>query len=187
MPSPRAGSSFSLRVSLLSPSSFRGAFPLCLRRADCCGASRGTLTPLGPPGSNHNFIADKLFSINESGRYKPENELDDASRKWQDNDLFQRARLVNCGWFLGVVVSRLVCSRVYSYAATEHGLSSTGQRLHPGHPQLQHDDVAVVPHADGRHCQLADRSRSARHGQLLFCRVQQCVAAPIRSICSAAG
>ncbi|TNY23059.1 linoleate diol synthase [Rhodotorula diobovata] len=54
---------------------------------------------------NHNFIADKLFSINESGRYKPENELDDASRKWQDNDLFQRARLVNCGWFLGVVVN----------------------------------------------------------------------------------
>ncbi|BGP41764.1 hypothetical protein JCM10449v2_005755 [Rhodotorula kratochvilovae] len=53
---------------------------------------------------NHNFIADKLFVINEAGKYKPWASLDDAGKKWQDNDLFQRARLINCGWFLGVIV-----------------------------------------------------------------------------------
>ncbi|GAA5889174.1 hypothetical protein JCM8208_007792 [Rhodotorula glutinis] len=54
---------------------------------------------------NHNFIADKLFEINESGRYKPEDDLDMAQQVEQDNDIFQRARLVNCGWFLGIIVN----------------------------------------------------------------------------------
>ncbi|GAA5921037.1 hypothetical protein JCM1841_005069 [Sporobolomyces salmonicolor] len=53
---------------------------------------------------NHNFIADMLFKINERGKYKPLDQLDDAGKKAQDESLFQIARLVNCGWFLQVVV-----------------------------------------------------------------------------------
>lgn len=45
-----------------------------------------------------------LYDVNESGKYAPWESLDAAGKKWQDEDLFQRARLVNCGWFLNVIV-----------------------------------------------------------------------------------
>ncbi|GAA5952514.1 hypothetical protein JCM21900_003401 [Sporobolomyces salmonicolor] len=53
---------------------------------------------------NHNFIADMLFKVNERGKYKPLDQLDDAGKRAQDESIFQIARLVNCGWFLQVVV-----------------------------------------------------------------------------------
>jgi hypothetical protein len=31
---------------------------------------------------NHNHIAENLFTINESGKYKPWDKLDDANKKW---------------------------------------------------------------------------------------------------------
>ncbi|GJN92760.1 hypothetical protein Rhopal_005798-T1 [Rhodotorula paludigena] len=53
---------------------------------------------------NHNYIAGMLYDVNESGKYAPWESLDAVGKKWQDEDLFQRARLVNCGWFLNVIV-----------------------------------------------------------------------------------
>ncbi|GAA5940886.1 hypothetical protein JCM1841_000416 [Sporobolomyces salmonicolor] len=67
---------------------------------------------LMPPGTvallivfsrNHNWIVDKLLEINQNGQFQPVESLDDAGKKKQDEDLFQVARLVNCGWFLQVV------------------------------------------------------------------------------------
>ncbi|GAA6048556.1 hypothetical protein JCM3770_006551 [Rhodotorula araucariae] len=69
---------------------------------------------------NHNFIADKLFVINENGKYKPWAELDDAGKQWQDNDIFQRARLVNCGWFLGVIVGDYIRTILNVNTTTSH-------------------------------------------------------------------
>ncbi|KAH9007629.1 linoleate diol synthase, partial [Lactarius hengduanensis] len=54
---------------------------------------------------NHNYIANKLFEINERQTYtKPEHiPLTDKDRAKkiadQDEDIFQTARLINCAWF----------------------------------------------------------------------------------------
>lgn len=71
---------------------------------------------------NHNFIAQKLALINEQGRFtavpnrKPTDELDsnyaEALEAWKsdpdglkkrDNEIFQTARLINCGFFVNVI------------------------------------------------------------------------------------
>ncbi|KAJ6548164.1 linoleate diol synthase [Mycena vulgaris] len=48
---------------------------------------------------NHNYIAQKLFEINERGTYKDPNTLSGEKLLAQDEEVFQTARLVNCGWF----------------------------------------------------------------------------------------
>ncbi|GAA5974545.1 hypothetical protein JCM11641_002083 [Rhodosporidiobolus odoratus] len=53
---------------------------------------------------NHNYIAHTLYKINEKGTYKAWESLDEAGRKEQDSEIFERARLINCGWFLNTVV-----------------------------------------------------------------------------------
>ncbi|EJD08383.1 heme peroxidase [Fomitiporia mediterranea MF3/22] len=60
---------------------------------------------------NHNFIASKLLAINESGTFKSGEalaDLSDEDRKAQDDELFARARLVNCGWFMRVILGDYV-------------------------------------------------------------------------------
>ncbi|KAN0138085.1 hypothetical protein V8E53_003974 [Lactarius tabidus] len=60
---------------------------------------------------NHNYIANKLLEINERQTFtKPESILlDDPGRAKkisdQDEDIFQTARLINCGWFGAVIFS----------------------------------------------------------------------------------
>ncbi|KPV77817.1 uncharacterized protein RHOBADRAFT_41815 [Rhodotorula graminis WP1] len=52
---------------------------------------------------NHNDIAQRLFAVNEQGRYAEWDSLDDEAKKRQDNDLFNTARNVNCGHFVNVI------------------------------------------------------------------------------------
>ncbi|KAG7444916.1 heme peroxidase [Guyanagaster necrorhizus] len=54
---------------------------------------------------NHNYIAQKLYEINEHGIYVGPSELSEEDTRKQDEELFQTARLVNCGWFGTVVFS----------------------------------------------------------------------------------
>ncbi|KAF8074859.1 linoleate diol synthase [Lyophyllum atratum] len=60
---------------------------------------------------NHNYIAKKLLEINERGTFVDPTTLrtDIAADKKkfidQEEELFQTARLVNCGWFASVVFS----------------------------------------------------------------------------------
>ncbi|PPQ76670.1 hypothetical protein CVT24_011915 [Panaeolus cyanescens] len=60
---------------------------------------------------NHNYIAEKLLEINERGTYVDPASLtadDPATKKKlldQEEDIFQTARLINCGWFGMVVFS----------------------------------------------------------------------------------
>ncbi|EAU90460.2 heme peroxidase [Coprinopsis cinerea okayama7 len=60
---------------------------------------------------NHNYIATKLLEVNERGTFVDPSTLsmDDPKQKAklmaQDEELFQTARLVNCGWFAMVVFS----------------------------------------------------------------------------------
>ncbi|KAN0138081.1 hypothetical protein V8E53_003970 [Lactarius tabidus] len=65
---------------------------------------------------NHNYIASKLLEINERQTYKKPEEitLDDPERPKkisdQDEDIFQTARLINCGWFAGIIFSDYLSS-----------------------------------------------------------------------------
>lgn len=52
---------------------------------------------------NHNSIAADLFAINELAKYKPVEKLTPDEAKAQDEDLFQRAKLINCGWFMNII------------------------------------------------------------------------------------
>ncbi|GAA5977201.1 hypothetical protein JCM5350_003254 [Sporobolomyces pararoseus] len=52
---------------------------------------------------NHNWIAETLLRVNQNNKFKPFELLSPEQRKRQDEDLFQTARLVNCGWFLQVI------------------------------------------------------------------------------------
>ncbi|KAJ7131370.1 linoleate diol synthase [Mycena epipterygia] len=54
---------------------------------------------------NHNYIAKKIFEINERGTYQDPKTLSGDKLLAQDEELFQTARLVNCGWFGSVVFS----------------------------------------------------------------------------------
>lgn len=86
---------------------------------------------------NHNFIVEKLFQINENGKYKPWDQLDEAGRKWQDMDLFEKGRLINCGWFTNVIVRCASCAlsppnltltfarQIYDYVRTILNLNTT--------------------------------------------------------------
>ena len=82
---------------------------------------------------NHNHIAAKLLAVNERRSWTTKvGELDGAARKKQDEEIFQTARLINCGWFMNVILSDyLVCptKRVSFYsvfADVGHSLPSWG-------------------------------------------------------------
>ncbi|QRW09811.1 heme peroxidase [Ceratobasidium sp. AG-Ba] len=53
---------------------------------------------------NHNFIAHKLYLINEAGKFRDPDTLTDSERHAQDHILFNTARLVNVGCFISVVL-----------------------------------------------------------------------------------
>ncbi|KAJ1300376.1 hypothetical protein OPQ81_005195 [Rhizoctonia solani] len=57
---------------------------------------------------NHNYIAEKILEINEQGRWKNSPSQDVAQRAAQDEEIFQTARLINCGSFMSVVLGDYV-------------------------------------------------------------------------------
>lgn len=54
---------------------------------------------------NHNYIARKLYEINEKGTFKDPKHLKEDLKISQDEEIFQVARLINCGWFGSIVFS----------------------------------------------------------------------------------
>lgn len=52
---------------------------------------------------NHNYIAKKLFEINERGTFTDPALLTPEKIAAQDEEIFQIARLINAGWFAAVV------------------------------------------------------------------------------------
>lgn len=58
---------------------------------------------------NHNHIAERILQINENGAYSDPPSADDpAALMNQDDDIFNRARLVNCGHFVNIIFSDYV-------------------------------------------------------------------------------
>ncbi|KAH9932122.1 heme peroxidase [Epithele typhae] len=52
---------------------------------------------------NHNYIADMLLQLNECGRWTNPPPEDAGKRAIQDEEIFQTARLVNCGNFMAMI------------------------------------------------------------------------------------
>ncbi|KAJ7191786.1 heme peroxidase [Mycena pura] len=56
---------------------------------------------------NHNYAAQKILEINEYGTYKTEFKTD-AQKLAQDDEIFNRARLVTCGYFMQIILGDYV-------------------------------------------------------------------------------
>lgn len=57
----------------------------------------------------HNYVVDQLASINEANRFpKPKDDADKAAYTKYDNDLFQTARLINCGLYVNIILKDYV-------------------------------------------------------------------------------
>ncbi|KAG8943980.1 hypothetical protein FRC03_002213, partial [Tulasnella sp. 419] len=59
---------------------------------------------------NHNYIAQKLLEINERGQWTDPPPSDEAKLNLQDEDIFQTARLINCGYFMNTILSDYLAS-----------------------------------------------------------------------------
>ncbi|CAE7063912.1 unnamed protein product [Rhizoctonia solani] len=67
---------------------------------------------------NHNYIAETILSINEQGKWKTPPPQTIEERAAQDEEIFQTARLINCGSFMSVILG--------DYVAGFLGLGRTG-------------------------------------------------------------
>lgn len=91
---------------------------------------------------NHNYIADKLLAINERNTFRPVTDLGEVERAKQDDELFQRTRLVNCGFFMQIILG--------DYVGAILGLVRDGQswrlKILDQYRTVEHD---VAPRGEG--------------------------------------
>ncbi|KAJ4299949.1 hypothetical protein N0V90_005197 [Kalmusia sp. IMI 367209] len=102
---------------------------------------------------NHNHIAENLLTIDESEKYKPWAELDEAGRKWQDEDVFQLARNINVGFFASVVLRDYVAAILNTPRANSEWslalgkeIKERGTRVQRGTGNLVSVEFAVLYH-----------------------------------------
>ncbi|KAG2132772.1 heme peroxidase [Suillus clintonianus] len=99
---------------------------------------------------NHNYIARRLLEINERGTWKDpahHNHVSHAQLAKQDEEIFQIARLCNCGWFAAVVFS--------DYFSAILGLVRKGSSwsLEP-FDELRDEDHAIFERGRGNACSV---------------------------------
>ncbi|KAK0238937.1 linoleate diol synthase [Armillaria nabsnona] len=96
---------------------------------------------------NHNYIAQKLYEVNEHDTFVDPSTLSGEDARKQDEELFQTARLVNCGWFGGVVFS--------DYFSCILGLIREGSSwsLNP-FGEFRKDDHATFERGEGNVCSV---------------------------------
>ncbi|KAF6760375.1 heme peroxidase [Ephemerocybe angulata] len=95
---------------------------------------------------NHNYIAQKILDINESGKFK-KTFANDTEREIQDNEIFERARLVNCGYFMHIILG--------DYVGAILGLARDGSswRLDPLMP-IRNSSHSLEPVGEGNVCSV---------------------------------
>lgn len=54
------------------------------------------------------YIAEKILDINENGNLSSPPPKDEKLRLAQDDEIFHRARLVNCGYFMHIILGDYV-------------------------------------------------------------------------------
>ncbi|RPD64671.1 heme peroxidase [Lentinus tigrinus ALCF2SS1-6] len=96
---------------------------------------------------NHNYIADMLLKLNERGTWTNPPPEDAAARARQDEEIFQTARLVNCGNFMAMIFG--------DYVAGFLGLGRDGctWSMNPFDP-IKTKDGEVVGRGDGNQCSV---------------------------------
>ncbi|KAI0658449.1 heme peroxidase [Cubamyces menziesii] len=96
---------------------------------------------------NHNYIAQKILQLNERGRWTDPPPADQAKRALQDEEIFQIARLVNCGNFMSMIFG--------DYVAGFLGLGRDGcsWSMNPFDP-ITTSDGQPVGRGDGNHCSV---------------------------------
>lgn len=57
---------------------------------------------------NHNYIAEKILNINERSTFQSPPPSNHNAKLAQDDEIFHRARLVNCGFFMKVILGDYV-------------------------------------------------------------------------------
>ncbi|KAJ6487073.1 heme peroxidase [Mycena vitilis] len=95
---------------------------------------------------NHNYVADRLLKINERGRWTDPPPTDEKRRAQQDEDIFQTARLVNCGHFMGLIMS--------DYVAGFLGLSEGNAWNMDAFDPIKTKDGQEVERGLGNHCSV---------------------------------
>ncbi|KAI1343109.1 heme peroxidase [Xylariaceae sp. FL0016] len=102
---------------------------------------------------HHNYIAHGLLSVNEDGKYKPWEELDEQARKWQDEDIFQISRNINVGFFATVVLKDYVSAILNTPRANSEWnlnlgkeIKKAGQRVDRGNGNVVSVEFAVLYH-----------------------------------------
>ncbi|KAH9854311.1 heme peroxidase [Lenzites betulinus] len=96
---------------------------------------------------NHNYIAEMLLRLNERGRWTDPVPQDEAKRALQDEEIFQIARMVNCGNFMAMIFG--------DYVAGFLGLGRDGcsWSMNPFDP-ITTADGQEVGRGEGNHCSV---------------------------------
>ncbi|THV00227.1 heme peroxidase [Dendrothele bispora CBS 962.96] len=94
---------------------------------------------------NHNFIADNLLKLNERGKWSDPPPSDEAALMKQDEEIFQTARLVNCGHFMSMILG----DYVPSFLGISEGHVWNLKPLGP-----IKDLTGEVPRGQGNHCSV---------------------------------
>ncbi|KAF8634068.1 hypothetical protein AX17_004331 [Amanita inopinata Kibby_2008] len=91
---------------------------------------------------NHNYIAQRILDINEQGNYQNPPPKDAELLQAQDDEIFNRARLVNCGHFVHIILG--------DYVGSILGLVRDGSpwRLDPLMP-MREIDHGFAPRGEG--------------------------------------
>ncbi|KAJ7078001.1 heme peroxidase [Mycena belliarum] len=95
---------------------------------------------------NHNYVADMLLKINERRRWVDPPPTDEKRRAQQDEEIFQTARLVNCGHFMGLIMS--------DYVAGFLGLSEGNAWSMNAFDPIKTKDGIEVERGLGNHCSV---------------------------------
>ncbi|KAF2265028.1 heme peroxidase [Lojkania enalia] len=93
---------------------------------------------------NHNHIAEGLLQVNEDGKYKPWNTLDDEGKKWQDEDIFQVSRNINVGFFASVVLHDYVAAILNTPRANSEWSLALGKEIKQGGNRVERGTGNVV-------------------------------------------
>ncbi|KAF7304164.1 Heme peroxidase [Mycena indigotica] len=97
---------------------------------------------------NHNYIAEKLLKINERGTWAEPPPTDESKRAQQDEEIFQIARLVNCGHFMSFIVGDYVAA----FLGVSEGITSP--LLNDAFSPMTDAKGAPVTRGEGNQCSV---------------------------------